>query len=67
MSCTSASMRAEPLPPPPKKVVVLGAGYAGLAAATELTLRGHDVTLVEGRVQAQPADSKSESAPDESA
>ena len=36
-------------PPAPKKVVVLGAGYAGLAAATELILRGHDVTLLEGR------------------
>jgi squalene synthase HpnD len=41
--------RAPAHPPPPKKVVVLGAGYAGLAAATELVLRGHDVTLVEGR------------------
>ena len=36
-----------PRPPAPKKVVVLGAGYAGLAAATELILRGHDVTLIE--------------------
>jgi squalene synthase HpnD len=41
--------RAPSRPPAPKKVVVLGAGYAGLAAATELILRGHDVTLVEGR------------------
>jgi len=41
--------RAPGRPPAPKKVVVLGAGYAGLAAATELILRGHDVTLVEGR------------------
>jgi squalene synthase HpnD len=41
--------RAIPRPPAPKKVVVLGAGYAGLAAANELVLRGHDVTLVEGR------------------
>jgi squalene synthase HpnD len=41
--------RAEPRPPPSKKVVVLGAGYAGLAATAELVLRGHDVTLVEGR------------------
>jgi squalene synthase HpnD len=40
---------ALPRPPAPKKVVVLGAGYAGLTAALELTLRGHDVTLVEGR------------------
>ena len=41
--------RAPARPPAPKKVVVLGAGYAGLAAATELILRGHDVTLIEGR------------------
>ncbi|HEV3271773.1 MAG TPA: hydroxysqualene dehydroxylase HpnE [Candidatus Methylacidiphilales bacterium] len=41
--------RAPARPPPPKKVAVLGAGYAGLAAATELLLRGHDVTLIEGR------------------
>ena len=40
---------AEPRPPAPKKIVVLGAGYAGLAAAAELVLRGHDVTLIEGR------------------
>jgi squalene synthase HpnD len=41
--------RAPARPPAPKKVVVLGAGYAGLAAANELILRGHDVTLIEGR------------------
>jgi squalene synthase HpnD len=41
--------RALPRPPTPKKVVILGAGYAGLAAATELILRGHDVTLIEAR------------------
>jgi len=41
--------RASARPPAPQKVVVLGAGYAGLAAATELILRGHDVTLVESR------------------
>src|SRR5476649_2729298 len=41
--------RAPARPPAPKKVVVLGAGYAGLAAANELVLRGHDVTLIEGR------------------
>lgn len=41
--------RAPSRPPPPKRVVVLGAGYSGLAAATELIMRGHDVTLVEGR------------------
>jgi len=41
--------RAPARPPAPKKVVVLGAGYAGLAAAAELILRGHDVTLLESR------------------
>jgi squalene synthase HpnD len=41
--------RALPRPPKPKKVVVLGAGYAGLSAASELILRGHDVTLIESR------------------
>src|SRR5271155_2606905 len=41
--------RASARPPAPKKVVVLGAGYAGLAAANELILRGHDVTLIESR------------------
>ncbi len=41
--------RAPARPPAPKKVVVLGAGYAGLAAATELLMHGHDVTLVESR------------------
>jgi squalene synthase HpnD len=45
----SKEKRASARPPAPKKVVVLGAGYAGLAAATELVLRGHDVTLIEGR------------------
>jgi squalene synthase HpnD len=41
--------RAPARPPVPKKVAVLGAGYAGLAAATELILCGHEVTLIEGR------------------
>jgi squalene synthase HpnD len=41
--------RARPRPPTPKKVVILGAGYAGLAAASELLRRGHDVTLIEAR------------------
>lgn len=45
----SREKRAPASPPPPKKVTVLGAGYAGLAAAAELVLRGHEVTLVEGR------------------
>ncbi len=41
--------RALARPPAPKKVIVLGAGYAGLACAAELVLRGHEVTLLESR------------------
>jgi squalene synthase HpnD len=41
--------KADPAPPPPKRVLVLGAGFAGLAAAFELTLRGHCVTVLESR------------------
>lgn len=38
-----------PTPPAPKKIVILGGGYAGLSAATELTLCGHAVTVLESR------------------
>jgi len=41
--------RAAARPPAPKKVIVLGAGYAGLACAAELVHRGHEVTLLESR------------------
>jgi squalene synthase HpnD len=45
----SEEKRAAARPPAPKKVLVLGAGYAGLACAAELVLRGHEVTLLESR------------------
>ena len=41
--------KALPLPPPPKNVVVLGGGFAGIAAAVDLIERGHTVTLLESK------------------
>ncbi|HKS09251.1 MAG TPA: FAD-dependent oxidoreductase [Pyrinomonadaceae bacterium] len=43
--------RAVVLKGPAKKVLVLGAGMAGLVAAYELTQLGHDVTVLEARTR----------------
>src|SRR5207247_9844403 len=53
-ACSSLNARTTPDSPrvqahAPKKVVVLGAGLAGLVAGYELTQAGHDVTILEAR------------------
>jgi monoamine oxidase len=48
----AADGRREPaalIPGKPRKVIVIGAGMAGLVAAYELTKLGHDVTVLEGQ------------------
>lgn len=46
--------KAEPLKPAaaPKKIIIIGAGLAGLSAAYELTQAAHDVTILEARTRA---------------
>ena len=48
---TSLSRGATVVNSPARKVLVLGAGMAGLVAAYELTQRGHDVTVLEARTR----------------
>jgi monoamine oxidase len=47
----SGAVRAIVLSGPAKKVLVLGAGMAGLVAAYELSKLGHDVTVLEARTR----------------
>ena len=47
----SAAVRNVVLTGPAKKVLILGAGMAGLVAAYELSKSGHDVTVLEARTR----------------
>ena len=44
-----AMSRTNTMAAAPKKVIVIGAGMAGLAAAQELVKQGHEVLILEGR------------------
>src|SRR5437867_12609621 len=53
-ACSSLNARTTPDSPlararTPKKVIVIGAGLAGLVAGYELTQAGHDVAILEAR------------------
>ena len=50
-SLNHSSVRAIVLSGPAKKVLILGAGMAGLVAGYELTKLGHDVTVLEARTR----------------
>ena len=47
----SAAVRAVVVSGPAKKVLILGAGMAGLVAGYELSKLGHDVTILEARTR----------------
>jgi len=51
ISTSSLGARAE-VSGPPLRVIVIGAGLAGLAAAYELTMAGHDVRVIEAQSRA---------------
>ena len=50
-SLSSGAVRAVILSGPAKKVLILGAGMAGLVAGFELSKLGHDVTILEARTR----------------
>ena len=50
-SSLASAVRAVVLSGPAKKVLILGAGVAGLVAAYELSKLGHDVTVLEARTR----------------
>src|SRR2546425_6855963 len=55
-ACSSLNARTTPDSPvararTPKKVIVIGAGLAGLSAGYELTQAGHDVAVLQARAR----------------